>query len=86
MSSALKKLAEIVGALPSDAQAEVIDFAEFLREKKRREQAKPPLKERVFGMYEGQGWVSDDFNDELPDEFWFGEDFGLIEKDNESPA
>ncbi|MFN7930151.1 MAG: DUF2281 domain-containing protein [Blastocatellia bacterium] len=25
---------------------------------------------RVLGLHEGQGWISDDFNDELPDEFW----------------
>lgn len=30
--------------------------------------------ERVFGLHEGMGWMSDDFDDELPDSFWFGED------------
>ncbi len=29
---------------------------------------------RVLGLHEGEGWISDDFNDELPDSFWFGED------------
>ena len=33
MSSALKKLEEIISDLSAEAQAEVIDFAEFLREK-----------------------------------------------------
>ncbi len=28
----------------------------------------------VFGLHEGQGWISDDFNDPLPDSFWFGEE------------
>lgn len=41
-------------------------------------------KERIFGQYDGQGFISDDFNDYLGDEFWFGEDFGIIEKDSES--
>lgn len=27
---------------------------------------------RVMGLFEGQGWISDDFNDPLPDEFWGG--------------
>jgi prevent-host-death family protein len=27
-------------------------------------------KPRVLGLGEGKSWTSDDFNDELPDEFW----------------
>lgn len=30
--------------------------------------------ERVFGLNKGLGWVSDDFDDPLPDTFWLGED------------
>jgi len=30
--------------------------------------------ERIPGLHAGMIWVSDDFNDPLPDEFWFGED------------
>lgn len=92
MSVALKEnlkenLDKIFEELPVESLAEVVDFAEFLREKKRRQQTEETQsKERVFGMYEGRGWISDDFNDELPDEFWFGEDFGIITKDNEPPA
>ncbi len=33
MNSAIKKPTEIVNDLPEESQAEVIDFAEFLREK-----------------------------------------------------
>ncbi|MBC7999180.1 MAG: toxin-antitoxin (TA) system antitoxin [Leptolyngbya sp.] len=33
-----------------------------------------PQKERILGMHPGSIWMSDDFNDPLPDEFWFGED------------
>ncbi len=31
---------------------------------------KPERKERVLGLREGQVWLSEDFDDELPDEFW----------------
>ena len=31
-----------------------------------------PTTGRVLGLHKGQGWISDDFNDELPDEFWGG--------------
>ena len=37
--------------------------------------AKPVVpKKRILGLHEGQGWISDDFDDELPDSFWLGED------------
>jgi antitoxin (DNA-binding transcriptional repressor) of toxin-antitoxin stability system len=28
---------------------------------------------RRLGLNEGQGWISDDFTDELPDSFWLGD-------------
>jgi antitoxin (DNA-binding transcriptional repressor) of toxin-antitoxin stability system len=28
---------------------------------------------RVFGLHEGQVWMSDDFDAPLPDSFWLGE-------------
>ncbi len=32
------------------------------------------LKERIPGLHEGMIWVSDDFDDPLPDDFWTGDD------------
>lgn len=29
---------------------------------------------RIPGLHQGEIWMSDDFNDPLPDEFWLGED------------
>lgn len=29
---------------------------------------------RIFGLGEGKVWLSDDFDDELPDSFWLGEE------------
>ncbi len=34
----------------------------------------PKLKPLVLGLFEGMGTVPDDFNDELPMEFWLGDD------------
>src|SRR4051794_33121422 len=34
----------------------------------------PPIKERIPGLDAGTTWMSDDFDDPLPDEFWFGEE------------
>jgi hypothetical protein len=36
--------------------------------------ASPNAPRRTLGWHQGTIWVSDDFDDELPDEFWFGED------------
>lgn len=34
-----------------------------------------PLKKRILGLHAhlGEAWMSDDFDDELPDSFWLGE-------------
>ena len=33
-----------------------------------------PYKERKMGLGRGEVWMSDDFDDPLPDEFWLGEE------------
>lgn len=37
--------------------------------------AEAPAGKRILGLHAhlGPHWMSDDFDDELPDEFWFGE-------------
>ncbi len=37
--------------------------------------AQLPSRARVLGLHAhlGKAWLSDDFNDELPDSFWLGE-------------
>ena len=37
-------------------------------------------KQRVFGLGKGY-WMSDDFDDELPDEFWLGDDEFWLSKE-----
>lgn len=32
----------------------------------------PPMAKRPFGLLKGQIWMSEDFDDPLPDEFWNG--------------
>ena len=51
---------------PKDEDALESTFTENSQQDERRE--------RVFGLHEGMGWMSDDFDDELPDSFWLGED------------
>ena len=78
------ELTKMFGELEPKVQAVVIDLVKILHADKKNPEQLKPKKKRVFGMYQGQGWISDDFNDELGDEFWFGEDFGIIKKDDES--
>jgi hypothetical protein len=60
-----ENLVEIIKDLPVETLAEVVDFAEFLREKKRQQQNRETQpNERVASLYDGQDWISDDFNDE----------------------
>jgi len=78
------ELTRMFSELEPKAQTVVIELVKILYTNKENQTATKPKKKRVFGMYQGQGWISDDFNDELGDEFWFGEDFGIIKKDDES--
>ena len=38
------------------------------------EQETPQLKQRQAGLGRGTIWMGDDFDDELPNSFWFGEE------------
>jgi len=77
------ELTRMFSELEPKAQTVVIELVKILHTGKENQTETNPKKKRVFGMYQGQGWISDDFNDELGDEFWFGEDFGIIRKDDE---
>ena len=57
--------------LAPEQQQQVLDFVEFLAQKYVIPQEVP--KQRVMDLFKGQIWMSDDFNDPLPDEFWMGE-------------
>ncbi len=36
------------------------------------EEPTPQSNQRILGLQKGKVWVSEDFDDELPDEFWGG--------------
>lgn len=71
LSSKLQKL------IPENQQL-LLAFAEFLLERQTQsiqsstanETEPSPMPQRVLGLHQGMGWMSDDFNDPLPDEFW----------------
>ncbi|MEG3926642.1 DUF2281 domain-containing protein [Microcoleus sp. T3_D1] len=83
-SQTIKLLEELLGKLqhllPENQQL-LLTFAEFLLERQMRSipentsvEAAPPLgQQRVLGLHQGMGWMSEDFNEPLPDAFWLGE-------------
>ena len=70
--------------LSPDRCQQVVDFAEFLVEKMVEPVVvKPP---RILGLHAGQVWMSEDFDEPLPDEFWFGENDPLMLGDEQLQA
>ena len=63
-------LLETIDHLPEDQKQIVL---EHLRSGKKQDEKPNTLKKRVAGLGEGTIWMSDDFTDPLPDDFWFGE-------------
>jgi mRNA-degrading endonuclease RelE of RelBE toxin-antitoxin system len=71
----LDTTSEIIAKLQTlapEQQQQVLDFVEFIAQKYAVPQ-EVPKKQRVLGLFKDKIWMSDDFNDPLPDEFWMGE-------------
>ena len=76
VENVLSKFQEL---MPENQQM-LLAFAEFLLERQIQYMEKStsveieqsPPKQRVFGLHQGMGWMSDDFNNPLTDEFWLG--------------
>ncbi|WP_230402799.1 DUF2281 domain-containing protein [Gloeomargarita lithophora] len=51
------------------------DFVEFLHQKYGISANPSPQEQspRSLGLYQGMGWISEDFDAPLTDEFWLGE-------------
>ncbi|MHC5740291.1 MAG: type II toxin-antitoxin system VapB family antitoxin [Nostoc sp.] len=61
------KLIAKLQTLAPEQQQEVLNFVEFLSQKYNQPQQSP--QKRVLGLNQGKIWISDDFNEPLPDEF-----------------
>ncbi|MEH2079220.1 MAG: DUF2281 domain-containing protein [Nostoc sp.] len=64
------KLIAKLQTLAPEQQQQVLDFVEFLPQKYAQPQQSP--QKRVLGLNQGKIWISDDFNDPLPDELRSG--------------
>ncbi|MEO1375823.1 MAG: DUF2281 domain-containing protein [Cyanobacteria bacterium J06635_10] len=63
-------------SLSPEQQQTLLDFAEFLVQKHTQPQPiqTQPVQQRILGLNKGEIWMSEDFNEPLPDEFWMGEE------------
>jgi antitoxin (DNA-binding transcriptional repressor) of toxin-antitoxin stability system len=64
-------LQELVSQLHEGVEILIVDGDKTLATLRPTEEPPSP---RVPGLHEGSIWMSDDFDDPLPDEFWLGED------------
>jgi len=73
MSSQIADMVESVTGKRQDVleqqQQPVLDLVEFLASKYVKQNSNQP---RVAGLDESQVWISDDFNDPIPREYWGG--------------
>lgn len=60
--------------LPPQQQQQVLDYVEFLVEKYVKGNSDKP---RIAGLHKGRVWISDDFNDPIPPEYWSGKEWNL---------
>lgn len=66
-----ESLLEKIQELPPQQQQQVLDYVEFLVEKYVKGNSDKP---RIAGLHKGMGWISDDFNDPIPPEYWSGKE------------
>ncbi|GEM_PF-614283 len=69
--STVSEIAFAARELPLEEQRALLSR---LTSQLKAEESKLGGKRRVAGLHRGMIWMSDDFNDPLPDEFWMSED------------
>lgn len=62
-----------LNSMPEPLLAEVLSFIRATKNKSVQLSQQLGF-QRVAGLHDGQIWMSDDFNEPLPDEFWLGDD------------
>jgi hypothetical protein len=63
----------IIHALSTAPESLLLEVADFIESAKVDAVVFDRLP-RTPGLHQGKVWMSDDFNDSLPDKFWLGED------------
>ena len=89
-----EEMVAVLQNLSPDLRQQVFDFAQFLVQHHSKAEAKPnripgldrgalvtSIPPRIFGLHAGQAIMTDDFDDPMPDEFWFGDNDPLVTMD-----
>ena len=63
-----------IEALPESQLKTLWDFVQFLQYMSQQQPKNQKVPQRIPGLDAGTTWVSDDFDEPLPDSFWFGDD------------
>ena len=72
LNNLLATIVNELNLLPESILVEVLSFVHD--DKNKSVQPSQYRFQRVAELHEGQIWMSDDFNQPLPDEFWLGDD------------
>ena len=62
-----------IDSLPETQLEALLDFVKFLQYQNQQKTKKQKSTSRIPSLDAGTTWVSDDFDEPLPDSFWFGE-------------
>ena len=63
-----------IDTLPESQLNSLWEFIQFLRYKAEGKPETSIVSKRIEGLDAGTTWISDDFNEPLPDSFWLGKD------------
>ncbi len=61
-----------IESLPDSCLQTVLDFVLFLKYLEQKNQTGDESRPRIPGLDTGSTWVSEDFDEPLPDSFWLG--------------
>lgn len=62
-----------IDSLPESQLEALLDFVKFLQYQNQQKLKTQKTTSRIPGLDAGTTWVSDDFDDPLPESFWFDE-------------
>jgi hypothetical protein len=69
----LEKIVHELASVPESLLVEVLNSIQVAKNNAIEFEQKS-VATRTPGLHQGQIWMSEDFNEPLPDEFWLGED------------
>jgi len=66
-----------IDSLPESQLKTLWDFVQFLQYRAQQKPETQKMSQRIPGLDAGTTWISDDFDEPLPDSFWFDDDLDV---------